>query len=57
MPIQTDTQIAIIGGGVCGLWLLNQLSREGYQTLLFEKDALGSGQSLASQGMIHGGIK
>jgi len=57
MPIHTDTQIAIIGGGVCGLWLLNQLSREGYQTLLFEKDKLGSGQSLASQGMIHGGIK
>jgi glycerol-3-phosphate dehydrogenase len=57
MPFQTNTQIAIIGGGVCGLWLLNQFSNQGYQTLLFEKDKLGSGQSLASQGMIHGGIK
>ena len=57
MPIHSDTQIAIIGGGVCGLWLLNQLSKNGYQTLLFEKESLGSGQTLASQGMIHGGIK
>lgn len=57
MPFQTNTQIAILGGGVCGLWLLNQFSNQGYQTLLFEKGELGSGQSLASQGMIHGGIK
>ena len=57
MPFQTNTQIAILGGGVCGLWLLNQLTKQGYQTLLFEKGDLGSGQSLASQGMIHGGIK
>ena len=57
MPFQTNTQIAIIGGGVCGTWLLNQFSSQGYQTLLFEKENLGAGQSLASQGMIHGGIK
>jgi len=57
MSIQTNTQIAIMGGGVCGLWLLNQLSSNGYQTLLFEKDSLGCRQSLSSQGMIHGGIK
>lgn len=47
----------IIGGGVAGLWLLNRLRNEGYQALLLEQEALGTGQSIASQGMIHGGIK
>ncbi len=51
------TDIAIIGGGISGLWLLNLLQQQGYNTALVEKDALGSGQTLASQGMIHGGIK
>ena len=53
--LQTD--IAIIGGGVAGLWLLNQLRARGYSAVLFEHDALGSQQTIASQGMIHGGIK
>ena len=51
------TDIAIIGGGISGLWLLNLLQQKGYNTALVEKEALGSGQTLASQGMIHGGIK
>jgi len=49
--------IAIIGGGIAGLWLLNKLCNEGYNAILFEQDALGSHQTVASQGMIHGGIK
>ncbi len=49
--------IAIIGGGVAGLWLLNRLSRTGYNAVLLEHKALGSEQTIASQGMIHGGIK
>ncbi len=53
--VQTD--IAIIGGGVAGLWLLNQLRAHGYSAVLFEHHALGSQQTIASQGMIHGGIK
>jgi glycerol-3-phosphate dehydrogenase len=51
------TQIAIIGGGICGLWLLDALTRAGHDALLLERDRLGSQQTLASQGMIHGGIK
>jgi glycerol-3-phosphate dehydrogenase len=39
------------------LWLLNRLNNEGYKALLFEHRALGSDQTIASQGMIHGGIK
>ncbi len=49
--------IAVIGGGIAGLWLLNRLKSSGYQAALFESRALGSQQSVASQGMIHGGIK
>lgn len=51
------TDIAILGGGIAGLWLLNLLAKRGYSVLLVEKEALGSGQTIASQGMIHGGIK
>lgn len=54
-PIHTD--IAIVGGGICGLWILNVLRSRGYRALLLEKNALGQGQTIASQGMIHGGIK
>jgi glycerol-3-phosphate dehydrogenase len=56
MPNYT-TEIAIVGGGICGLWLLNLLRDHGYDANLFEKDQLGSVQTLASQGMIHGGVK
>ncbi|TDG15854.1 FAD-dependent oxidoreductase [Seongchinamella unica] len=53
--IQVD--IAIIGGGIAGLWTLNQLRNRGINAVLFEQDALGSYQTIGSQGMIHGGIK
>lgn len=47
----------IFGGGIAGLWVGNILKRAGYNVILFEKDKLGGGQTLASQGMIHGGQK
>ncbi len=56
-PIRIHLDIAIIGGGVAGLWLANRLTGAGYQVALFESRALGSDQTLASQGMIHGGMK
>jgi len=52
-----DCDIAIIGGGVAGLWLLDLLRNRGYDAVLCEQLALGGAQSIASQGMIHGGIK
>lgn len=52
-----QTDVAIIGGGVAGLWLLNLLNKAGYHAVLVEKDQLGGAQSFASQGMIHGGVK
>jgi glycerol-3-phosphate dehydrogenase len=49
--------IAIIGGGITGLWLSAILKANGFHCVLFEKDALGAGQTLASQGILHGGTK
>jgi glycerol-3-phosphate dehydrogenase len=49
--------IAILGGGIAGLWTLNQLRNRGYSAVLFERCALGSYQTVGSQGMIHGGVK
>lgn len=57
MTREIHTDITIIGGGIAGLWLLNHLRHLGYSTVLVEKDKLGSRQTIASQGMIHGGIK
>ena len=52
-----STDIVIFGGGVAGLWVLNRLRNEGFDAVLLESKALGSGQTLASQGIIHGGLK
>ncbi len=47
----------ILGGGVAGLWLLDDLVRRGHRALVLEASALGAGQTVASQGIIHGGLK
>jgi glycerol-3-phosphate dehydrogenase len=52
-----DVDVAILGGGIAGLWLLARLKAAGYSALLIESEALGAGQTLASQGIIHGGLK
>ena len=52
-----DLDVVIVGGGIAGLWLLNLLHQQGYRCLLCEAQALGSAQTIASQGMIHGGLK
>ena len=57
MTSRYSTDIVIFGGGIAGLWLLACLRRLGYNAILLEADALGRGQTLASQGIIHGGLK
>ncbi|GAA4648477.1 glycerol-3-phosphate dehydrogenase/oxidase [Kistimonas scapharcae] len=52
-----DTDVTIIGGGIAGLWLFRRLNDMGYKALLLENATLGGGQSIKSQGIIHGGIK
>ena len=57
MSHSLSTDILIVGGGIAGLWLNARLRRLGYATLLVENASLGGGQSLKSQGIIHGGAK
>ncbi len=52
-----ETDIAIVGGGIAGLWLFNRVKQQGFSAILLESDALGSGQTIKSQGIIHGGMK
>jgi glycerol-3-phosphate dehydrogenase len=49
--------IAIFGAGIAGLWTLARLLQAGYSAVLFEKNAIGGIQTIASQGIIHGGTK
>ncbi len=53
--VQVDA--VIFGGGIAGLWTLARLRQLGYSAVLIEARALGSGQTIASQGIIHGGVK
>ena len=57
MSQSLSTDVLIVGGGIAGLWLNARLRRLGYATLLVENASLGGGQSLKSQGIIHGGAK
>ncbi len=57
MSLTLNTDIAIIGGGIAGLWLNAQLRQRGFNTLLIEQSSLGGGQTVRSQGIIHGGAK
>lgn len=51
------THIAIFGGGVAGLWLLNRLRQMNIDCVLIENNQLGGGQTIYSQGIIHSGVK
>lgn len=49
--------LAVIGGGIAGLWVLDAAVRAGRNAILVEAFELGHGQSVAAQGIIHGGLK
>ena len=49
--------LLIFGGGIAGLWSLLRARQAGYSALLVENRALGGVQTLAAQGIIHGGTK
>jgi glycerol-3-phosphate dehydrogenase len=58
VPVERfDVDVLIFGGGIAGLWILARLRAAGYSCLLLEKHTLGAGQTIASQGIIHGGVK
>lgn len=49
--------IVIFGAGIAGLWTHACLRNLGYDSLLLESRGIGGGQSIASQGIIHSGLK
>lgn len=57
MPSVISTDVLIVGAGVAGLWLNARLRRQGFSTVVVESATLGGGQSVKSQGIIHGGAK
>jgi glycerol-3-phosphate dehydrogenase len=42
MSLTLNTDIAIIGGGIAGLWLNAQLRQQGFNTLLIEQNTLAA---------------
>lgn len=54
-PVSLDA--VVVGGGIAGLWTLDRLRSAGHDAVLLEAESLGHGQTLASQGMVHGGLK
>ena len=57
MALDYHVDVLIVGGGIAGLWLLNYLRNQGYRVILLENHQLGGIQTIASQGLIHGGVK
>jgi glycine/D-amino acid oxidase-like deaminating enzyme len=51
------TDVAVYGGGVAGLWIASHLTFLGLNTVLFESNAIGAGQTIQSQGILHRGGK
>jgi len=56
-PRQADYDTVILGGGVAALWTANVLKAAGQSVLVLTNAPLGAGQTLAAQGVIHGGLK
>jgi FAD dependent oxidoreductase len=52
-----QVDIAVVGGGIAGLLAFRRLKNLGFSVVLLEKECLGGTQTLASQGIIHGGTK
>lgn len=52
-----DVDVAIVGTGVAGLWLANLLSGKGLAVAVCEAEAIGGVQTIAAQGIVHGGLK
>ncbi len=57
MSARVSVDVVIFGGGIAGLWTLARLRQAGYAAILLEAKALGGVQTIAAQGIIHGGTK
>ena len=54
---QPDVSVLIIGGGINGIGLLNELALQGVDTVLVEKSDFCGGTSAAMTRVIHGGLR
>ncbi len=52
-----ECDVAIVGGGIAGLWAMHELRARGFSPVLLEQHTLGGAQTLAAQGILHGGMK
>ena len=57
VPRRIDVDVAIVGAGIAGLWIGNLLLQRGLSLAICESGAIGGTQTVASQGIIHGGLK
>ena len=55
--MRPSIDIAVVGAGIAGLWVFHRLKKLGYNAVLLENNGIGGGQSIASQGIIHSGLK
>ncbi len=55
--MNTEYDVAIIGGGVNGTGIARDCAIRGFKTILFEKNDLSAGTTGACSGMIHGGAR
>lgn len=55
LNVQAD--VAILGGGIAALWTAHLLRSVGYGVIVLTNAPWGTGQTLAAQGVIHGGLK
>ena len=56
-PRRIDVDVAIVGAGIAGLWIGNLLAQRSLSLAICESGAIGGTQTVASQGIIHGGLK
>ena len=56
-PRDQSVDLLVIGAGIAGLWILDAAVSRGLSAVAVECDALGAGQSVCAQGIIHGGLK
>lgn len=57
MEATSTPDIVIHGAGIAGLWTARRLIAEGISVRVVETAGVGGVQTLASQGVIHGGLK
>ncbi|MCP4835162.1 MAG: FAD-dependent oxidoreductase [Phycisphaera sp.] len=56
-PRTQSVDLLVLGAGIAGLWILDAATRAGLRAVGVECAALGRGQSVSAQGIIHGGLK